>query len=265
MLRGSIHPVTLCWEVLQPTARAAAFSLKFIHDGVIVADRTSIHGLGRYPSAAWQLGAIFCDEVDVLLDDPDVVDDPMPQPGQVYDMLLVMLDARTGAVDWSATTADGAPLEFPIIGQVASPIGDATLDSPRTPTAIEFANFARLEGYSIEGVLRPGETIQLSLNWTVTGQTAENWTQFIHLIGSEVAVTLVDGIPRGGNYPTWAWSPGEQLADAWTFQLPDDLPSGDYTLRLGFYRQDTGERLPATQDNQPLPDGSAAIIQFHID
>lgn len=115
-----IQRVTLCWEVLQATQRPAAFSLKFVHDGDIVADRTSVFGMGRFNSVLWQPGDVFCDEVDVPIDDPDIPDDPPPKPGQTYDMLLVLLDAETLDVNWRAFSADGTPIPFPIIGQVTA-------------------------------------------------------------------------------------------------------------------------------------------------
>jgi 4-amino-4-deoxy-L-arabinose transferase-like glycosyltransferase len=113
-----LHPVTLCWEVLQATERPAAFSLKFVHDGEIVADRTSVFGMGRFNSLLWQPGDIFCDLVEVPIDDPDLKEESQPLPGQTYDMLLVLLDAQTLDVNWKAYTPDGAYIQFPIVGQV---------------------------------------------------------------------------------------------------------------------------------------------------
>ncbi len=114
----NIQTVTLCWEVLQVTERPAAFSLKLVHNGNIIADRTSVFGMGRFNSILWQAGDIFCDVVDVPIDDPDIPDDPPPTPGQTYDMLLVLLNAETLDVNWQAFAADGTPIQFPIIGQV---------------------------------------------------------------------------------------------------------------------------------------------------
>lgn len=113
-LSGDSYPITLCWEVLNSTERPAAFSVKIVKDGNIIADRTSVHGMGRYFSPLWQPGDLFCDAVDVPIQQT-------PQAGQTYDILLVLLDARTQAVDWQATTVDEAPVQFPFIGQVQAP------------------------------------------------------------------------------------------------------------------------------------------------
>jgi 4-amino-4-deoxy-L-arabinose transferase-like glycosyltransferase len=111
---GDSHTLTLCWEVLQPTERPAAFSIKIVHDGNIIADRTSVHGLGRYDSGQWRTGDRWCDLVRI----PIIT---TPQPGVTYDLLLVMLDARTQAVDWAASAPDGTPVQYPFIGQVTAP------------------------------------------------------------------------------------------------------------------------------------------------
>jgi hypothetical protein len=103
----------MCWEVLQSTERPAAFSIKLVHDGQIIADRTSVHGMGRYLSVLWKTGDIFCDTVEIPISTP-------PQAGQVYDVLLVILDARTQAVDWQATAPDSTPIQYPFIAQVTA-------------------------------------------------------------------------------------------------------------------------------------------------
>jgi hypothetical protein len=111
ILQGDSHTIRLCWEVLQTTTRPAAFSIKLVHDGQIIADRTSVHGMGRYISTLWKPGDIFCDTVEIPIT-------TSPQAGQVYDILLVLLDARTQAVDWQATTPDDVPIQYPFIGQI---------------------------------------------------------------------------------------------------------------------------------------------------
>jgi hypothetical protein len=123
ILTGNTHPITLCWEVIQPTERPAAFSLKLVRDGAILADRTSLFGLGKFPSSSWRLGDRWCDSFDLYLNDPDIPDDqePQPRPATTYDLLLIVLDSQTGAVDWQAAAPDGTPIHYPFIGQLRTP------------------------------------------------------------------------------------------------------------------------------------------------
>lgn len=263
-LSGKRHTVTLCWEVLRPTDRPAAFSIKFVRDGVIVADRTSIHGLGHFDSSQWRAGDIFCDDVDVPLDDPDVPDDPQPQPGTVYDMLVVVLNAETQAVDWDAALLDGSPVEFPFIGSVVSPMGVQPEPVGLRPLDVTLADWARLTGVRLTGDIVPGGTVELALRWDVIGRLDGDWTQFVHLVGRGESVSLIDSAPRSGAYPTWAWSPGERFTDSWRLTLPDDLEPGGYRLITGFYRPDTGERLPLMQNDRPGDDRDAVLWELIV-
>lgn len=264
-ITGERYPLTACWEVLQATERPAAYSIKLIHDGVIVADRTTIFGLGHYNSPLWEAGKIFCDDLSIPIDDPDLREEPPLEPATVYDIIAVVLNAETLAVDWEATAPDGTVIQSPIVGQVISPAGQMATAAALTPTAVVFPNFAQIEGCRLTGNLAPGESVSLDLAWNVTNVTPDSWSQFIHLYGENGFVgVLADGIPRGGDYPAWAWSPGEQITDSWAFTLPADLPSGAYSIQIGFYRPDTGERMPVMLDGAAAANNSAEILRFRV-
>ena len=56
-------------------------------------------------------------------------------------------------------------------------------------------------------------------------------------------VAQSDGPPAGGLLPTYAWDPGEIVADPHNLWLPDRLAPGDYTLIAGLYTQPGVVRL----------------------
>ena len=260
------HDITLCWEVLKTTTKPAVFSLKFVHDGQILADRTSIHGLGHFNSLSWQVGDRFCDRFDIFIDDPDVPDDPPPIAGQAYDMLVTILNAKTLEADWQATTVDNQPVKFPFVGQVVSPAGDMSAGSGFAweSSDVAFTKFAHIGGYTLNKMPTAGEMIQLSLLWEVDQNTPDSWTEFIHLTGPNGSQSVGDSIPRNGNYPTWAWSAGEKIIEQWSLQMPSDLAPGDYTLEIGFYQPTTNQRMPATQASQDAPNNSPVLVHFHV-
>jgi hypothetical protein len=107
---GAMPQFTLCWQITAPTNRPAAYSLKLVEDGIPVGERTTVHGLGHYDWQQWQTGYSWCEVLEIPVGDVEA--------GMTYDILLVLLDAQTGAVDWQATTADGTPVPFPVLGQV---------------------------------------------------------------------------------------------------------------------------------------------------
>jgi hypothetical protein len=58
------------------------------------------------------------------------------------------------------------------------------------------------------------------------------------------AVAQHDGRPKGGGYPFSVCDAGEVVVDEHPLTLPAGFPAGDYRLRVGLYRLETGERLP---------------------
>src|SRR5258708_5008081 len=96
---GSLHTMTLCWQVLAPAKSPAVLAVKVLDGATPIGDRTTIPGLGHFNSSVWQPDDIFCDDVDIVLRQP-------LHAGQVYDMIVVILD-------WPATTPDAPPLHLP--------------------------------------------------------------------------------------------------------------------------------------------------------
>lgn len=93
---------------------------------------------------------------------------------------------------------------------------------------------------------RPGETINLVLQWQSLARAEESYTVFVHLIdaGNQPLVTL-DYTPLGGAAPThlWIpkWLPGQRLLDP--YRVPLDVPPGQYFLEVGLYEMTGGRRL----------------------
>jgi hypothetical protein len=170
-------------------------------------------------------------------------------------------------VDWPATTPGGNSLEVPIITQLVSPAGDMSqqLSATWQPLQIMFPNFADLTAYSLSGELKPGNTVEVNLLWHVNKQTTDNWTQFIHLVTPTEEISLVDRLPLNGQYPTWAWNTGEKIVDSFQRTLPEGLSAGTYSLKVGFYRQDNGVRMPIVQNGISVSDQSATLVTFKVD
>ncbi len=103
----------------------------------------------------------------------------------------------------------------------------------------------------------PGDIIYLELWWTAEkNPPANNWTIFTHLLDSQGRlVTGDDGEPGQGSYPTVRWHPGELVVTEYQLFIPADAPPGEYTIEIGLYNWQTGERLPLA--NQP---GDAVLL-----
>jgi len=136
------------------------------------------------------------------------------------------------------------------------PLGSLTVrDRERVftmPDDGEEAGVEWQEGIHLARVAAPssaqtGETIAVTLVWLADRPTAGNWKVFIHLAGAaETTVAQGDGYPQGGAALTTTWQAGEVIADTHLIELASDLPEGEYQLQIGFYLEETNDRLPLT-------------------
>jgi hypothetical protein len=122
---------------------------------------------------------------------------------------------------------------------------------PSTPSG---ATFAALDGEIITlreytawpTAARPGGVVGVRLVWSADAATARPYKVFLHLLAADGRlVAQRDGEPGGGSRPTTGWAAGEVVVDNHGLLLTDDLPHGEYTLRLGLYDAfDATVRLP---------------------
>lgn len=115
-----------------------------------------------------------------------------------------------------------------------------------------------LEGAD-ERVLQSGESLQLNLTWQASEALPMDYALFIHVVDANGAiVTQRDALMRAGEYPTSRWQPGEIVVDRADLPLPPLTP-GTYSLRIGIYRMDTGERLPVAEP-EPGADPTSIVL-----
>lgn len=114
-----------------------------------------------------------------------------------------------------------------------------------------------LLGYDLATTLvRPGETVALTLYWQALRAPEEDYTVFVHLLDEGGALHgQRDRPPADGERPTSDWAAGEVVADDVLLPIPDDAPPGRYRLQVGLYLPASGERLPVLLD----PDGAAVM------
>jgi hypothetical protein len=88
-----------------------------------------------------------------------------------------------------------------------------------------------------------GDALQLKVYWESLAQSPVDWSVFVHVRNDEgETVAQKDGPVGGGAYPTSLWDAGEIISDEITISL-DSLAGGQYTVVVGLYNIETGERL----------------------
>ena len=119
--------------------------------------------------------------------------------------------------------------------------------------ALQFASVAEfdstlvLAGYGLEPERpAPGDELVVWLSWYRQGAAlARDYTVFVHLLDSTgERVAQGDGVPGYlGALPTSLWLPEVPVLDRHVVALPADLAAGQYSLLVGWYDPESGERL----------------------
>jgi len=132
----------------------------------------------------------------------------------------------------------------------------------QTPLRANLDSKALLIGYTADKrELRPGDTLYLTLYWQAQYVGSEDYSVFIHLVGSDDRIWAQDDSwPRKGEHPTSLWLAGEFVQDLHELVMPSDAPAGPYVVVVGMYLLDTGERLNVI-DEDGQPQGNAIILE----
>jgi uncharacterized membrane protein len=128
-------------------------------------------------------------------------------------------------------------------------------------TEANFSGQIKLLGYTLKAdEIKPGDSVQLALHWQCLSNMETSYTVFTHLIDeNERIVGQKDNLPVSGLYPTTEWTPGEKIVDRYEIATGPEIPPGEYSIEIGLYELDSGERLPVL-DAMGLPQDSRAIL-----
>jgi hypothetical protein len=108
-------------------------------------------------------------------------------------------------------------------------------------TNTRFGTSLWLRGYSMETT---EDQLRLELVWYAGQPVTENYKIFVHLVNeSGIIIDQQDMMPHGNQYPTSLWVAGEYVTDSYVFSLPTQA----YSVYIGLYLPETGERLPVLQ------------------
>ncbi len=109
---------------------------------------------------------------------------------------------------------------------------------------LNWANLARLEGYEVTPELaQPGQAVTLNFYWhSLTDQTFEYrlFLQLIDRTGHPVTQWEGDAFRED----MYRWRPAGILPTQHTLWLGPDTPPGPYLVRMGFFDDSSGQRLP---------------------
>jgi len=107
----------------------------------------------------------------------------------------------------------------------------------------------------------PGDAVLVELTWRAGPHPPQDDLMvYVHLLNDAGArVAGRDGQPLLWLRPTSAWKEGEVLVDRHGFLVPHTLPAGHYTLRVGMYHPDTGQRLHTADGDDGITLGDVQV------
>jgi 4-amino-4-deoxy-L-arabinose transferase-like glycosyltransferase len=110
------------------------------------------------------------------------------------------------------------------------------------PLDAQFDSLVRLRGYALStDQLRPGEPLDVTLYWEVTGKPPGDFLFFLHLVDAAAGTMVAqrDTHPGLGNFPSSAWEPGDRFVETVRLYLPETA----YTRRRPRRRGRSQHRL----------------------
>jgi hypothetical protein len=93
---------------------------------------------------------------------------------------------------------------------------------------------------------RAGGTLPVVLYWRALAPLETNYSVFVHLDAADGQTYASADELNPADIPTSGWPPSLYLRNPLTLELPADLPPLRYTLTVGLYDDEGGERPPVT-------------------
>ena len=259
---GQTVKVGLYWRCLEQMTENYTLAVKIIGPDDHEYSSLNVHpGRGNYPTSLWRPGDIFKDEYW------------MPIAGDASPLTMARLKV--------AFFLDQGDLpHLPVFDQTGQKLGFAVFAGRfkvgpvvKTQTyqaehSIDYrlGDVISLFGYDLPARLEAGEPLTLTLYWKARGATERPYTVFVHVIDAHGELhAQADSEPLGGNYPTDLWGRDEVISDTHTVPLPPGLPAGPYTVVVGLYSVETGQRLPVNDgEGRIVPSDQIELGQFEL-
>jgi len=127
---------------------------------------------------------------------------------------------------------------------------------------VTLGEIAELAGYNLDQrTVVAGDNLALTLVWSASSEIPDSYRVFVHLLDDNNELRAQsDGEPAGWARPTSGWMPGEYVSDYHNLALNQDLKPGRYSLHVGMYHPQSGQRLVSSM----IPDGSILVVKIDV-
>jgi len=247
--------LSLRWHTLRPTD--ADYHI-FVHLGekTVIAqqDGRPRQWEEEHPTYRWEQGEEIVD-THVLTIPPDAPEGYYPLWVGMYDIAdkkrLPMSDAQGRSLG-------------PSLLLTHLRVGEPQFEMPDIPYPQEatLGEQIRFLGYDLPSTeAHANESIGLTLYWQCLEEMSTSYTVFTHLLDHEGRMWgQGDSIPHHGDLPTSEWVAGEVIVDSYQIPVASGASPGVYTIEIGMYDAQTGERLPAADPSGNRLAGDRIVV-----
>lgn len=157
-----------------------------------------------------------------------------------------------GEANYLARHTDGTPRYVVWRVVQAPPPPPSTVDFPAVSLPLPIAGHIELLGYTANKTeIKPGDTLTLTAWWRVLQPPPPPVSIFAHLLAPDGSLLQAgDALGVALEY----WQPGMVIVQQHQFPLGEEAVPGDYTLSVGLYALDTGQRFPISQSAERVVD-----------
>lgn len=127
-----------------------------------------------------------------------------------------------------------------------------------------FSDQVMLLGYDLPRTnVASGSDIPLTLYWKAIQPVPVNYSVFVHLVRPPEHLWGQDDRLNPADFPMTRWPLDKYVRDEHRLPVLPGTPPGEYEVQIGFYRQDTGERLLVSEPEGPS-DGVRLPIKVQV-
>jgi hypothetical protein len=235
---GGKLSVTLYWQSLAKMEKDYSVFVHLVDDnGIIVAQRDTYPGLGRYQTTLWSVGDAIADRYVLTL--PEAAFSPN------YASLEVGLYYLPTGERLQAFSSDGKPISDSVrFGEIA--ILPREGDFPN-PLYFDFEGKIALVGYDLDKrMAKPGDVIRLTIYWMALSEMKENYAFFVHLLREGDQIWA--GVDKELSPPTSTWEKGEVIVEEYELAISPHAPPDVYEMEMGLLPPDMSRRLRVKWD-----------------
>lgn len=252
---GEQMTATLYWQALAPTTDKYAVFVHLVNSaGAFSAQRDTFPGLGGLPVSYWQPGDVYADAYRVDMGETVYAPDEARVQVGLY---------RQNGPRLIARDADGQPVGDAVSLETVRLLPRA--GSLPNPAQVNWGNLVALVGYDLNTrVVRPGETVSVTLYWQALAPVEYDYSVFIHLTGADERIVATnDGLPNARPRRMRQWLVGQTMQETRSLAVAADAPVGLYDVEMGVFDMSQG-RLPVVAPDGHYLAEHHALVQVRV-